>query len=45
VMTYNSAGVGASSDVLAGEIARTALQHFSQTGSDSRSVRGRLFSF
>jgi hypothetical protein len=45
VMTYNSAGVGASSDVLAGEIARTALQHFSRTGSGSRSMHGRLFSF
>jgi hypothetical protein len=46
VMTYSSAGVGASSDVLAGEIARTALQHFSHTGSEARlGGRGRLFSF
>jgi hypothetical protein len=45
VMTYNSAGVGASSDVLAGEIARIALQHFSHTGSAARDGRGRLFSF
>jgi hypothetical protein len=46
VMTYSSAGVGASSDVLAGEIARTAFKHFSQTGSGARlGGRGRLFSF
>ena len=45
VMTYSSAGVGASSDVLAGEIARIALQHFSHTGSGARGGRGRLFSF
>jgi hypothetical protein len=46
VMTYNSAGVGPSSDILAGEIARTALEHFSRTGSGARlGGRGRLFSF
>jgi hypothetical protein len=45
VMTYSSAGVGASSDVLAGEIARIALRHFSQTDSGARRGRGRLFSF
>ena len=46
VMTYSSAGVGASSDVLAGEIARTAFKHFSRTSSGARvGGRGRLFSF
>jgi hypothetical protein len=45
VMTYSSAGVGASSDVLAGQIARIALKRFSHTGSGARSGRGRLFSF
>ena len=46
VMTYNAAGVGASSDVLAGKIAEAALDHFSRTsGSPRSSGHGRLFLF
>jgi hypothetical protein len=46
VMTYRSTGVGASSDVLAGQIAETAFNHFSRAGTTGRSDRrGRLFLF
>jgi beta-lactamase family protein len=45
VMTYRSTGVGSSSDVLAGQIAETALKHFSHAGTAARSTRGRLFLF
>jgi hypothetical protein len=46
VMTYNAAGVGATSDVLAGKIAEAALDHFSRTNGSARSGgHGRLFLF
>lgn len=46
VMTYNAAGVGASSDILAGKIAKAALDHFSRTSGSTRSAgHGRLFLF
>ena len=46
VMTYNAAGVRASSDILAGRIAETVLDYFSRTNSSSRSGgHGRLFLF
>jgi hypothetical protein len=46
VMTYNASGVGASSDILAGKIAETALDHFSRTsGSPRIGAQGRLFLF
>ena len=46
VMTYRADGVGASSDILAGKIAETALDHFSRTDSSPRLGKyGRLFLF
>jgi len=46
VMTYDASGVGVSSDILAGKVAETALEHFSRTYSLRRTARnGRLFSF
>ena len=45
VMTYRSTGVGSASDVLAGQIAESALKHFSHAGTAARSTRGRLFLF
>jgi Beta-lactamase enzyme family len=44
VMTYRAGEVGVSSDILAGKVARAALEHFSRTGSAARKGRhGRLF--
>jgi hypothetical protein len=46
VMTYRSAGVDVSSDILAGRIARTALKHFSRPPtSGRRGYHGRLLLF
>jgi hypothetical protein len=46
VMTYNAAGVGASSDILAGKIAEAALDHFARTSGSLRSRgHGRVFLF
>jgi len=46
VMTYRADGVGASSDILAGKIAETALDHFSRMDSSPRlGEYGRLFLF
>jgi beta-lactamase class A len=45
VMTYRPEGVGASSDVLAGQIARATFKRFSQATTSARSHRGRLFFF
>jgi hypothetical protein len=45
VMTYRSTGVSSSSDVLAGQIAKTAFEHFSQAAAGARSASGRLFRF
>jgi Beta-lactamase enzyme family len=46
VMTYNASGVGVSSDILAGKIAATALNHFSRASGSARSSgRGRVFLF
>jgi hypothetical protein len=46
VMTYNSAGVGASSDILAGKVAKAAFDRFSRRSDASRAERdGRFFVF
>ena len=46
VMTYRAAGVGASSDILAGKVAEAALDHFSRRSGSARSGRGgRLILF
>lgn len=45
VMTYRADGVGLSSDVLAGQIARVALKHFSRAEGERARHAGRLFFF
>jgi hypothetical protein len=45
VMTYRSTGVSSSSDVLAGQIAKTAFEHFSRAAAGARWESGRLFRF
>lgn len=45
VMTYRAGGVGSSSDVLAGKVARIALRHFSRSSGERARRAGRLFLF
>jgi Beta-lactamase enzyme family len=46
VMTYRAAGVGASSDILAGRIAEAAYERFLRTSAtQGRGIPGRLFLF
>jgi hypothetical protein len=46
VMTYGSDGVGVASDILAGQIAKTAFERFSRRPPEGRhGPRGRLFFF
>jgi hypothetical protein len=45
VMTYNSGGVGVSSDILAGRVAQSAFQRFSSHVGSSRARGGRLLFF
>jgi Beta-lactamase enzyme family len=46
VMTYDDGGVGAASDVLAGQVAQTVFERFSRPAPRPRPVgRGRLFFF
>jgi hypothetical protein len=46
VMTYRATGVGASSDILAGKVAKAAFERFSRRApSERQGRRGRVFFF